>query len=512
MTALERVLLAADLLEPDALGGAHEHLMKDCPWYRNVSEEKNCAHDPGEHCDFGKQVKLTPRTAEASTVPEPTRPPGGPGLFHVKGRGLPPYIQHLYAHLKAEYGPEKAYGVAVGVVKKWKAGIAPGGKKGGKPRHTHPEVQAAASKNIAQWEQDKADAHDRSREHERGKKAAATVALAQPAATAPGAAPVPKPGPYARPSQTVSPSPPLPPDVKLPTAAEIRKLIGQVPECSDPSLSQSVKNHLDAAAVKLSKDDSLAALHVLRSAQAGVYAAHKADLGAAGPASMTANLWTRVPSAEQSSANAAMIRSRDREMSWRRLEQQVASAIDRIRRKHFHGQYPAGMQQARFSAGADSQGMSSLEKILRLTGSPAAPAEPDPAALLLTAQAAVRDLTVLLASDDPDDDGDDDSSDGGDTDGDSGHGDHATYKALVKKKVPPKRAAAMCAKSDKKVKASALAGTVQDALVALSSGKMTGTAAQAHPPFHGVHSHMHVHSGDNFHGPGPDRMHDRGAY
>ena len=38
--ALDKVLLAADMLEPAALGEdeAHEHLMKDCPWYRNVSE------------------------------------------------------------------------------------------------------------------------------------------------------------------------------------------------------------------------------------------------------------------------------------------------------------------------------------------------------------------------------------------------------------------------------------------------------------------------------------------
>jgi hypothetical protein len=257
----------------------------------------------------------------------------------------------------------------------------------------------------------------------------------------------------------------------------------------------------------------------------------------------------------------------------------------------------------------------SLEKVLRLAGSPAAEQVPQDsleAELVLAAQVGVRDLSVLLASDDdPDDDGDDDSSESGDTDGDSGHGGHATFKALVKKKVPPKRAAAMCAKADKKVKASALADSLQvilsglaepDTWVALaappgesaaerrksaskgealpggsypipdkkhlhkaavlaasghgdaeaakrlirkrarelgvelstlpgfggdskkdekvaasmvalaaSQGQMKGTAAQAHPPFHGVHSHMHVHSGDNFHGPGLDRM-DRGAY
>lgn len=653
MTALERVRLAAEQQASEE--EAHEHLMKQCPWYRNVSEEKNCAHDPGEHCKTAT-VKLTPRTPEASTVPKPTRPPGGPGLFHIKGRELPPYIQHLWHHLKDEYGPEKAYRVAVGVVEKWAKGIHPGGRKGkgGKQGRVHPDVQAAAAKNVAQWEQDRADAHRQSREHERG-KVKATVALAgkhvpgfsgqgwhsqetmevvrwlfanprvlhkavalarkyphnphtvadtlheqlvprsvlsgmlragsdpvkidwleiaheiierradpvklaasgdsfpgeakialppvpagkvpksmytahrvndtllhlahaaerlnqakasramrgyhmihvnnhlssairemhnlvasvrknypaeareldalsrtiglaksvtpdvkaatfahlletvlyqqahakrhaavmlnpDPDAvwrfnydhlhshlkgalehayklakhlddnypdearwlndlariedpndpymglaapgtiTAPGAKP--QYGLYQHPSQTVSPSPPTPPDVKLPTAAEIRKLIGQVPDCIDASLSQSARNHLDAAAVKLAKDDPIAALTVLRIAQSDIYACHKADLGMAMPAVYTANIFARVPPAEQSSANTAMIRSKDREMAWRKLERQVAVAIDKIRRKHFHGAFPAGMQDARFSAGPGSE--SSLEKVVRL--------------------------------------------------------------------------------------------------------------------------------------------------
>lgn len=59
----------------------------------------------------------------------------------------------------ARYGKEKAYGVAKGIVAKWAEGIAPGGKKGGKPRHTHPDVRAAAQRNIAEWEQKRARAH-----------------------------------------------------------------------------------------------------------------------------------------------------------------------------------------------------------------------------------------------------------------------------------------------------------------------------------------------------------------
>src|ERR1700733_13593556 len=91
----------------------------------------------------------------------------------------------------------------------------------------------------------------------------------------------------------------------------------------------------------------------------------------------------------------------------------------------------------------------SLDKVLSLAG--AAPALPDPDAdLLRAAQLAAGELLVLLASSDDDDDK------GGDS-GSGGHADHPAYKAMVKRDVDPKRAAAMCAKSDKKVKASQLA-------------------------------------------------------
>lgn len=105
----------------------------------------------------GVIYKMTPHTAEASTTPEPTAGPGGPGLFHHKGLQLPPYIQHLWHHLAPKYGKEKAYGRAVGIVKKWAVGVNPGGFKtrSGKGKRTHADVQAAAQKNIAQWEKDR---------------------------------------------------------------------------------------------------------------------------------------------------------------------------------------------------------------------------------------------------------------------------------------------------------------------------------------------------------------------
>ena len=124
-------------------------------------------HPPGtvEH------VKLTPRTPEASTVPEPTVPPGGPGLFHVKGMQLPPYIQHLWHHLAPKYGKHRAYGMAVGIVKKWAAGVNPGGwkTKSGKGKRTHADVRAAAARNVAMWEADKARAHAQSAHHGGGR-------------------------------------------------------------------------------------------------------------------------------------------------------------------------------------------------------------------------------------------------------------------------------------------------------------------------------------------------------
>lgn len=105
----------------------------------------------------------------------------------------------------------------------------------------------------------------------------------------------------------------------------------------------------------------------------------------------------------------------------------------------------------------------SLEKVLSLAG--AVPEAPDlDAELLFAVQVACTELQALLASS-ADDESDDKPGDGkkGDSDDDEGGGDHAshaTYKAMVKRDIPPKRAAAMCAKSDKNVKASQLAQSI----------------------------------------------------
>lgn len=165
---LARVLrLAGDLLEPAALGevdkGEHDHLLRECSWYARVSDGENATDPGGCRPATGKGgpprlvVKLTPHTAEASTTHKPTVPPGGPGLFHHKGLQLPPYIQHLWHHLAPKYGKHRAYGMAVGIVKKWAAGINPGGwkTKSGKGKRTHADVRAAAARNVAEWERDR---------------------------------------------------------------------------------------------------------------------------------------------------------------------------------------------------------------------------------------------------------------------------------------------------------------------------------------------------------------------
>jgi hypothetical protein len=107
----------------------------------------------------------------------------------------------------------------------------------------------------------------------------------------------------------------------------------------------------------------------------------------------------------------------------------------------------------------------SLEKVLALAG--AVPEAPDlDAELLFAVQVATGELQALLASSDDDEDEDDGKKGKGDSGGDDEGGDggehasHATFKAMVKRNIPAKRAAAMCAKSDKNVKASALVSSL----------------------------------------------------
>jgi phage head maturation protease len=67
---------------------------------------------------------------------------------------LPAYIQHVAHELIGQgHDESRAIEMAVGIVKNWAAG------HDGHGHHVHPDVQAAAAKNIAEWEALKAKAH-----------------------------------------------------------------------------------------------------------------------------------------------------------------------------------------------------------------------------------------------------------------------------------------------------------------------------------------------------------------
>lgn len=86
-----------------------------------------------------------------------TQEPVGRGpLWKTPGLHLPAYIQHIANDLMGKRGmPEsRAIAMAVGIVKKWAAGIPTGGMK-----RVHPDTQAAAAKAVAEWEAVKARAH-----------------------------------------------------------------------------------------------------------------------------------------------------------------------------------------------------------------------------------------------------------------------------------------------------------------------------------------------------------------
>ncbi len=137
------------------------------------------------------------------------------------------------------------------------------------------------------------------------------------------------------PSQAVSPSPPLPPGVSLPTPKECTALLGLVPDGIDVTLSNTVRQALRMAALKLEKNDVLQALACLRQAQSALYSASRKDAGAGRPAVYGAQA---APPAEQGSALAQMLKDyQDQANAWRRIGTEVARLIDRVRRHYFAG-------------------------------------------------------------------------------------------------------------------------------------------------------------------------------
>lgn len=91
---------------------------------------------------------MTKDTARASTQPAPLGKPGGPGLFHKKGQGLPTYIQNIRnAIMRKGTSESTATAMAIAMVKKLVA------------TSKDPAVKAAAAKALAQWEKEKAASH-----------------------------------------------------------------------------------------------------------------------------------------------------------------------------------------------------------------------------------------------------------------------------------------------------------------------------------------------------------------
>lgn len=98
---------------------------------------------------FSNTAEFTAQTGVASTVHHPFGSPSGPGLWHMKGKELPAYIQnvaHALIRSGSATGESDAIHKAVGIVQGWAAGHASKGKK------VSPTVQAAAARAVAQWE------------------------------------------------------------------------------------------------------------------------------------------------------------------------------------------------------------------------------------------------------------------------------------------------------------------------------------------------------------------------
>lgn len=94
---------------------------------------------------------MSAETGALATTPHPLGKPGGPGLFHDRSLSLPPYVQNIAHSLMTKRGMDKskAIQVALGTVKNWASGQG----------NVKPEVRAAATAALAEWEKAKLKAH-----------------------------------------------------------------------------------------------------------------------------------------------------------------------------------------------------------------------------------------------------------------------------------------------------------------------------------------------------------------
>jgi hypothetical protein len=109
-----------------------------------------------------RQIADLQKSAETPIVSTVHHPLGTEGLWHTPSRKvperqqLPAYIQNIAAALMRDQGMDrsKAISYAVNAVKRWAKGKLGWGK-----RKVTPEVQAAASRAVAEWEKLKATHH-----------------------------------------------------------------------------------------------------------------------------------------------------------------------------------------------------------------------------------------------------------------------------------------------------------------------------------------------------------------
>lgn len=101
-------------------------------------------------------LEFTPMTGVSSTVQHPFAKKPKPGLWGVPGMQLAPYVQNV-AHALLRTGRAKdeseAIHMAYGIVKRWAQG------KGRNGKSVHPDVQAAAGRNIADMDAKRIRAH-----------------------------------------------------------------------------------------------------------------------------------------------------------------------------------------------------------------------------------------------------------------------------------------------------------------------------------------------------------------
>lgn len=93
---------------------------------------------------------MSAETGALAVTPHPLGKPGGPGLFGDKSLSLPPYVQNIAHSLMEKRGLDKsrAISTAIGVCKNWASGRG----------NVKPEVRAAATAALAQWEAAKSKA------------------------------------------------------------------------------------------------------------------------------------------------------------------------------------------------------------------------------------------------------------------------------------------------------------------------------------------------------------------